>query len=368
MRAEPLTEPGRESSIATELRVAAAALAAAGIDSPRLEARLLLRHVLGVPMEVLLGYPERMVAARQRAVFRSLVARRVAREPLAYILGEREFWSLPFRLTPATLVPRPDSETLVDAAIARIVDRTRPLRILDLGTGSGCLLLALLSEFPAAWGVGIDLSADALDVASANARALGLAERACWARGHWSDAIGGSFDLIVSNPPYVASADLAGLAPEIALFEPRMALDGGPDGLVCFRAILPALRALWKPDSLVLFEIGADQAASVAALARENGLRDVEILQDFSGASRCLVGRPGVDEKKAWNPNSSRLLSEVARGYQTPQPMGASHGTKKPADIPLRHPQVGREKVWAKNAAEFLLNGGMFAAKTLGMR
>lgn len=365
----PRTEPGTEGSVARELQVAAAALAAAGIDNPRLEARLLLRHVLGVTMEVLLGHPERAVAESQRAAMGSLVARRVAREPLAYVLGEREFWSLPFRLTPATLVPRPDSETLIEAALARIRDRTRPLRILDLGTGSGCLLLALLSEFPAAQGVGVDLSAAALDVASANARALELSDRARWVRGNWSDAIGGTFDVIVSNPPYVATADLAGLAPEIVLFEPRLALDGGPDGLACFRAIIPSLRALGRnPDSLILIEMGADQAAPVAALARVHGLQAIEVVEDLCGNPRCLVARPTADEKKAWNPNSSRLLSEAARGYQAPQPMGASHGTTKPADIPPCHPQVGREKVWAKNAAEFLLNGGMFAAKTLGMR
>lgn len=309
-----LVEAEGGTSIASELDAAAAVLAAAGIDNPRLEARLLLRHVLGVRMESVLGYPEREVAAHQRALLRALVARRAARQPLAYVLGEREFWSLSFRLTPATLVPRPDSETMIEAALARIDDINRPLRILDLGTGSGCLLLALLSELPAAWGVGVELSADALDVARGNAHALGLAERACWVRGNWRDAIGGVFDLIVSNPPYIATADLARLAPEIALYEPRLALDGGPDGLDCYRAIIPTLGASGTPDSFILIEIGADQAQPVAALAAAGGLQDIEIHNDLSGNSRCLAARPGADEKKAWNPNSSPLLSDVERG------------------------------------------------------
>jgi release factor glutamine methyltransferase len=356
------------ASVASALRAVSAALAAAGVENPRLEARLLLRHVLGTSMEALIGYPEQALGEQDRAALRVLVARRAAREPLAYILGEREFWSLSFRLTPATLVPRPDSETLIAAALARIADKSRPLRILDLGTGSGCLLLALLSELPAASGVGIDLSAAALDVARGNARALGLAERAHWVCGSWSDAICGTFDVVVSNPPYVAAAELARLAPEIAQFEPRLALDGGADGLECLRAIIPALNELGSPDSVVLIEIGANQAARVATLLRDHGLQDIEIIADLAGVSRCLAARPGGDEKKAWNPYRFRLLSASARGHQAPQATSASRGTNKPADISPRHPQVGLEKVRAKNAAEFLLNGGMFAAKNLGMR
>jgi release factor glutamine methyltransferase len=356
------------ASIASEVRRAAAALAAAGVENPRLEARLLLRHVLGVSMETLIGYPERGVGEHDRAVLRPLVARRAAREPLAYVLGEREFWSLPFRLTPATLVPRPDSETLIEAALTRIEDLTRPLRILDLGTGSGCLLLALLSELPAAWGVGIDLSAAALDAARGNARLLGLDDRASWVCGNWSDAICASFDVVVSNPPYVAKGDLSRLAPEVAAFEPRLALDGGEDGLDCLRALIPALHRLASADSVVLIEIGGDQAASASALLFDHGLQDVEVIADLSGTPRCLAARPGRNEKKAWIPYGSRLLSEASRGHQATPPTGASQGTNKPADIPPRHPQVGLEKVRAHNAAEFLLNGGMFAAKTLGMR
>ena len=286
------------STVASELRRAAAALTAAGVESPRLEARLLLRHVLGVTMETLVGYPERSVGEYERTALRPLVARRAAREPLAYILGQREFWSLSFRLTPETLIPRPDSETLIDAALARIGKPDRPLRILDLGTGSGCLLLSLLSELPDAWGVGVDLSAAALDVACGNARVLGLADRASWVHGNWSDAICGDFDVIVSNPPYVAQAELTRLAPEVAQFEPRLALDGGSDGLECLRAIIPGLSELGNADSVFLLEIGVDQAEPVSALLLDHGLQRIETVADLSGVPRCLVARTSGNKKK----------------------------------------------------------------------
>jgi release factor glutamine methyltransferase len=358
------------ATIRSELNAAVAVLSAAGIGNPRLEARLLLRHVLGLSMETLIGHPEHIVAEDERAALRPLVARRASREPLAYIFGEREFWSLSFRVTPDTLIPRPDSETLIEAALAHVADRHRPLRILDLGTGSGCLLLALLAELPAASGVGVDLSAAALAVARDNALVLGLAHRAAWVQGNWSDAISGTFDLVVANPPYVAEAELSRLAPEVARFEPRLALNGGADGLDSLRALGPDLARLASPDSLILIEIGADQAVSASALLINYGLRDVKIIKDLSGNSRCLAASPGDNEKKAWNRYSSRLLSEAVRGRQAVQPTGASHGANKPADIPHISgcPQVGLEKLRANKAAKFLSNGGMFAAKTLGMR
>lgn len=371
-------EPGAASpsaastraSIASELRWAAAALAAAGIENARLEARVLLRHALGVGMETLIGHPERTVEQHDQAMMRALVTRRLAREPLAYIVGTREFWSLPFQVTPDTLVPRPESETLIEAALARIADRRRPLRIVDLGTGSGCLLLTLLSELPAAWGLGIDLSAAALAVAQNNAGTLGLAGRAAWMRGNWGDAIGVGFDLIVANPPYIAESELPYLAPEVAQFEPRLALNGGRDGLDSLRAIVPALHHLGSPDSLFVVEIGAGQSAAAAALLRDFGLQNIETIDDLAGIPRCLAARPNHDEKKAWKPYSSRLLFETSQGRQALPPMGASNGTNKPADIPYANgcPQVGSEGLRVSNAAEFLSNGGMFAANTLGMR
>ena len=231
------------------LRDTAVALAAAGIDNVRFEARLLLAHAAGLSAEQLIARgPEPAPAAVARRL-REFAARRILREPMAYILGEREFWGLPFKVSPAVLVPRPDSETLIEAALALMPDRQRPWRILDLGLGSGCLLLTLLREYPAANGVGLEISEAALAVARANAEALGVAARARlfsgdWRRPGWQERLGGPFDLLVSNPPYIEARAIERLMPEVARFEPRLALDGGPDGLEAYRTIATASRAL----------------------------------------------------------------------------------------------------------------------------
>jgi release factor glutamine methyltransferase len=266
-------------------------LSEAGIDIPRLEARLLVGHVLGVGAEALVGDPERPLTRDQRSQLEALLARRVWREPLAYILGGREFWSLPIRVTADTLVPRPETETLVEAALGWLGERragAAELRILDLGTGSGCLLLALLSELPRAFGVGVDLSAAALAVARENADALGLASRAGFVGGDWGSALGGGFDLVVANPPYVADGELTTLAPEIVRFEPRLALAGGADGLAAYRAIAPQLPRLLAPGGAAFLEVGAGQASSVAAMLAGHGLQDVDIKTDLAGVGRCL--------------------------------------------------------------------------------
>jgi release factor glutamine methyltransferase len=212
---------------------------------------------------------------------------------MAYILGEREFWSLPLFVGPGVLVPRPETETLVEAALEAFPDRTAPLRILDLGTGSGCLLLALLREYPNASGVGVDRSAEALAHATLNARRHGLADRALLVRGDWGRGLAESFELIVANPPYVASGELAELAPEVARYEPRAALDGGADGLDAYRAILPDLPRLLAPAGVACLEIGAGQATALAALAEVGGFR-VAVRPDLAGIPRCLVLRRGT--------------------------------------------------------------------------
>ena len=213
------------------------------------------------------------------------------REPLAYILGSREFWSLPIRVTADTLVPRPETETLVEAALAWVEERRvgeAETRILDLGTGSGCLLLAMLSELPRAWGMGVDLSASALAVARDNADTLELAHRACFAVGDWGSALGGEFDLVITNPPYIVDAELPALAPEIVRFEPRLALAGGADGLAAYREIAPQLRRLLAPGGAAFLEVGAGQAPPVAAMLTANGLQGVDIKTDLAGVGRCL--------------------------------------------------------------------------------
>ncbi|HXP77293.1 MAG TPA: peptide chain release factor N(5)-glutamine methyltransferase, partial [Stellaceae bacterium] len=218
-----------------------------------------------------------------------LLARRSAREPVSRILGYREFWSLRFELSAAALDPRPDSETLVESVLAALGARGRAFRILDFGTGSGCLLLALLSELPNAIGTGIDCSEGALETARRNAAALGLAGRARFVRGNWGDGLTGKWDVILANPPYIPSHELPGLMPEVALYEPRPALDGGADGLEAYRALAPAIARLLAPTGIAALEVGAGQATAAAGIMAKAGLALRTIRHDLSGVDRCLV-------------------------------------------------------------------------------
>jgi release factor glutamine methyltransferase len=281
------------------LRDGAARLRAGGIDNPRLEARLLLAHALGVTQEELLREPPDTLrdppaspvpAELRSARYRALLDRRASREPLALITGRREFWSLDFAVSAATLIPRADSETLIEAALAAIPDRARVRRILDLGTGTGCLLLAALTEFLAAFGVGIDRSAAATSLARHNAAMLRMADRAAFACADWAGALTGRFDLILSNPPYIRTSELSGLMPEVALHEPAAALDGGPDGCTAYRRILPDLPRLLAPGGLAVVELGAGQDAPVAALARAAGFAPT-LRADLAGIPRALLLR-----------------------------------------------------------------------------
>ncbi|HEX5078622.1 MAG TPA: peptide chain release factor N(5)-glutamine methyltransferase [Geminicoccaceae bacterium] len=270
----------------------AAKLAAAGIEDARREAWLLLSAVTGRSrVELIAGAPVALSPEEEERLD-ALAARRLAREPMAYILGEREFWSLPFRVSPAVLVPRPESESVVEAALESVHGRTTPLRILDLGTGSGCLLLALLSELPNATGLGVDRSAAALAVARGNAGRLGLAARAAFGEGHWGQGLAGPYDLVVSNPPYVARADAATLPPEVRAFEPEEALFAGADGLDAYRALAPDCARLLAEHGVACLEIGQGQAAAVEAVMRRHGLRLVGSRPDLAGIERCLILRP----------------------------------------------------------------------------
>ncbi len=218
--------------------------------------------------------------------FRRLVARRTTREPLAYILGWQEFWSLRIAVSPATLIPRADSETLIEAALA-----ARPAgiaRVLDLGTGTGCLLLALLSERPAAWGLGIDRSPAAAALARANAVALGLNDRCAMVAADWAAPVAGRFDLVLSNPPYIESGTIAGLMPEVARFEPGSALDGGADGLDAYRTIVGSLHRLLAPGGLAVLEVGAGQHVALRALAEAAGFGTVGLRADLAGIVRAV--------------------------------------------------------------------------------
>jgi release factor glutamine methyltransferase len=272
------------------------ALTAAGIDNARFEARLLLSHASRLTIEQLVARGTDEVPAGVVQAARSLTARRVRREPMAYILGEREFWGLPFRVTPAVLVPRPDSETVIEAVLSLMPERGRAWRILDLGVGSGCLLLTLLREYPAAQGVGLDVSPEALAVAGNNARRLGVAERARllsgdWRQPGWLDRIGGPFDLVVSNPPYIASAALPRLMPEVSHFEPRLALDGGVDGLAAYRALAAAGPKLVTPGGFLVVEGGAGQASEISSLFTTAGLQPLAPWKDLGGIERVVAAR-----------------------------------------------------------------------------
>ena len=225
-----------------------------------------------------------------------VAGRRAEGEPLSRIVGKREFWGLSFGITPNVLDPRPETETIVEAALSILGGRRdEPLRILDLGVGSGALLCALLTEFGAARGIGVDISADAVEVAQGNLQALDLSLRGEIRVGDWTSGLDERFDLIVSNPPYIPAADLAGLPREVRDFDPWLALDGGSDGLAAYRRILPESRRLLAPGGWLIAELGVDQATDVSAIANQCGFTDVRIREDLAGANRVVAMRAWTD-------------------------------------------------------------------------
>lgn len=290
MIATGVTASAATATVGDLLRSTARDLAAGGVPLPALEARLLVGHALGLSREVLFAHPLRPVEAAAAAAVAGMVARRRRGEPLAYIVGEREFWSLPFAVGPDVLIPRPDSEAVVETALNLSGDRTRPLRILDLGTGSGCLLLALLDEYrrARAAGIGVDRSEAAVACARGNAGRLGLDDRCGFACADWGAGLTGPFDLIVSNPPYIDADGFAGLDATVRCFEPRAALDGGPDGLDAYRALVPHLARLLGPGGLAVLEIGLGQRHAVTRLLAAGGLEPVAVGHDLAGHERSL--------------------------------------------------------------------------------
>jgi release factor glutamine methyltransferase len=284
-------------SVGGARRALARMFAAAGLDTPALDARVIVGRALALDHAALAGAAERALDAQERERIAAMAARRLAREPVARIVGVKEFWGLPLRVSPDVLVPRPETETVVETALAAL-DRegkhVRPLRIADLGTGSGALLLALLSELPNAFGVGTDLSVAALAVARDNAERLGLAARAAFVACDFAVALAGPFDLAVANPPYVASGELAQLAPEVRDHDPRLALDGGPDGLGAYRALAADAPRLIGVGGHLVVEVGAGQAAAVAALFSQQQPVDVTGASDLAGTPRALHIRPAA--------------------------------------------------------------------------
>lgn len=280
---------------AEALGAATALLRSAGVDAPRREARLLMQHALGLASETLLaedGLPLDRTEAARLAV---LVDRRAAREPVAYLTGRREFWSLEFAIDRSALVPRPETETVVEAMLARAESLPPRPRLLDLGTGAGCLLVALLSELPGAAGVGVDISAAAVSLARTNATHHGLDGRASFIVADWGAPLGERFDIVVSNPPYVASEALVSLAPEIVRYEPQTALSGGEDGYACYRQIAPQIARLLAPGGLAAIEVGAEMADNVALLFAAAGLAEIGRRRDLARIERCVLFAHGAD-------------------------------------------------------------------------
>lgn len=270
------------------LRDAGNRLVAAGIPSPRAEARILMRAAFGRSPEAQIRDPDASVTASDAERFLALAKRRARREPISRILGEREFRSLRFSLVPDTLDPRADSETVVEAALDWCGGMPGPLRVLDLGTGTGCLLLALLKVRPEATGIGTDIAAGAVAAAARNAVRLGLSDRASFRRADWDNGIVGTFDLILSNPPYIATSEIDGLEPEVSLWDPRAALDGGADGLDAYRRLAPAVAGRLLPGGAAFLEIGAGQEEAVEAIMAAKGFSRFVGKTDLGGIVRCL--------------------------------------------------------------------------------
>jgi len=267
------------------LHEAAERLTRSGVDSARLDARILLARAMHMSREQLIA-ALRQPTASEAAAFWTMTDRRAAREPLAYITGHKEFWSLDFKVGPGVLIPRPDTETLIEAALSLFADRDAPLAVADLGTGSGAILIAILKEFSRARGQGFERSPDALPYARSNLDSHGLRARGEIVAADWNAAPGG-FDLILSNPPYIPTAEIDTLEPEVRLYEPRAALDGGPDGLAAYRTLAGVLPRLLRPGGLALLELGRGQVGAVESLFQ--GLTTHPVVPDLAGIPRGLV-------------------------------------------------------------------------------
>jgi release factor glutamine methyltransferase len=275
-------------------RALAARLKIAAIESADLDARLLIGYTLGLDLTGLILAAQRQLTPGESARIEEFARRRLAGEPVARILGEKEFWGLPLQISSATLVPRPDTETVVELALELLRaggNLDRPLRIADLGTGSGAILLALLSELPAAQGFGTDISEGALRTAGANAARAGLSDRATFVACDYASGLTGPFDLIVSNPPYIRSADIAGLATEVRNHDPLAALDGGADGLDAYRVLIPQAAGLLAPRAALVVEAGEGQSAQIQALMTAAGLMPaIAPKADLAGLPRAVAG------------------------------------------------------------------------------
>jgi release factor glutamine methyltransferase len=284
-------EPAPGLTLGQAFVAAASVLRQAAIVTPELDARLLLCHAAGLSHEAYVAKVRDQLRPDSAARFEAAIARRLKREPVARITGSREFYGREFRLDPHALDPRPDTETLIEAALAHLARsdlQMSPLKLLDLGTGTGCILITLLAELPRARGLGTDMSSGALACAARNAARLGVGPRAAFVAADWLDAIEGKFDLVLSNPPYLASGEIAALADDVAAYDPILALDGGPDGLDAYRRIAARAGGVLAEDGRLVVEIGATQGEAVAGIFRGAGLK----LDAAEGTRLDLAGRP----------------------------------------------------------------------------
>lgn len=298
-----------QPTLSGELGRAAVSLREAGVPDAMVDARILAAAAFGLSREDMLLEPDRPVDVEAQARFRCMIDQRCARAPVARIIGFREFRSLDFRLGAETLEPRPDSETVVEMAVSYGRAMPGAVRILDLGTGTGCLLLSVINELPNATGVGADIAPGAVEIASLNAERLGLADRVRFVRADWTDGIDGPFDMILSNPPYIATAEIADLSPEVAMYDPSSALDGGDDGLEAYRALARQVRGVMSPSGVVVLEIGAGQKEDVTGIFEARGFALVGTRTDLGGHVRALSF--GVQPLSEW------LTDALKKGLET---------------------------------------------------
>lgn len=278
-------------TIKTLLSTAKQRLREAGIETDVLDATILLQKALNISRETLIKEPEKSVPNEVVVQFREMLARRINHEPIAYIVGKKEFYGRDFEVTSATLIPRPDSEVLIDAILKHLPKEEKiPIRVIDLGTGSGCLLLTILAEIEGSSGVGVDISPEAILVAQKNAQKLGLAKRVEFRINDWrTDEIRDGFDVVISNPPYIKKNDISGLHPNVYYYEPHTALDGGLDGLECYRQLARVIAQILKPSGMVFLECGLGQHQDVVEIFNQQKFKLVSFEKDLAGINRCII-------------------------------------------------------------------------------
>ena len=287
-----MTDSTPDPTLVTVWKAAQARLKAGRIDSPTIDARLLLEVAAECSRTDILTDPHRVLTPDQAAAYESMIDRRMKREPVSRILGRKGFWKIMLNVTPDVLSPRPDTEAILDVVLLAFPPE-RAFQMIDLGTGSGAILLATLAERPAARGMGTDISSEAIAVAKENAANLDLDARASFLRTEWATGFGpGEFDLVVSNPPYIPSGDIAGLDPEVREHDPHLALDGGPDGLQAYRELAPEIRRILKPDGIFAVEIGWDQGRAVRDLFAAAGFAEARVVKDLSNRDRVVTNGP----------------------------------------------------------------------------